>query len=241
MKKVVIVDDEDAGRTLISQYLKHHPDMIVVGEANNGVDAVRIINKFAPDLVFMDVQMPGMTGFEVLGYLEELPNIIFSTAYDQYALQAFEVHALDYLLKPYTRERFDTALAKVNKSENLTVLPLAEEQLAATKDYPDRVIVQKGSKYITISTSDIEYIEAYGDYAKIFTAEDQLLSNNGLGALEEKLDPKEFMRVHRSTILRLDHAQEISKIGKGFVISTTSGKKVRVSRSYAQRIKDLMV
>jgi two-component system LytT family response regulator len=189
----------------------------------------------------MDVQMPGMTGFEVLGHLDELPNIIFSTAYDQYALQAFEVHALDYLLKPYTRERFDTALAKINKSDTTTVVPLAEEQLSATKDYPDRVIVQKGSKYITVSTSDIEYIEAYGDYAKIFTARDQLLSNNGLGTLEEKLDPKEFMRVHRSTIIRLDHAQEISKIGKGFVITTTSGNKVRVSRSYAQKIKDLMV
>ena len=129
MQKIVIADDEAAGRTLIKQYLQEYPTMIVVGEANNGVDAVKIINEFKPDVVFLDIQMPGLTGFDVLKHLEEIPQIIFSTAYDQYALQAFEVHAIDYLLKPYTGVRFNAAIQKLrlNQSQNLTpVQPLAE-------------------------------------------------------------------------------------------------------------------
>ncbi|MCL4155939.1 UNVERIFIED_CONTAM: hypothetical protein GTU68_014771, partial [Idotea baltica] len=113
MKKVIIVDDEQAGRKLIKEYLKDFPNLILLGEANNGVDAVKIINEFKPDLVFLDIQMPGLTGFDVLTHLEELPQIIFSTAYDQFAMKAFDVHAVDYLLKPYTKDRFKKAIDKL--------------------------------------------------------------------------------------------------------------------------------
>ncbi|MEX0362162.1 MAG: LytR/AlgR family response regulator transcription factor, partial [Allomuricauda sp.] len=109
MKKVIIADDENAGRVLIKEYLQDYPDLVLISEVNNGVDAIAEINKFKPDLVFLDIQMPGKTGFEVLNHLEEIPKIIFSTAYDEYALKAFEVHAIDYLLKPYTKERFKIA------------------------------------------------------------------------------------------------------------------------------------
>ena len=126
MKKVIIVDDEKSGRKLIKEYLADFKDLILLDEANNGVDAVKIINKFKPDLVFLDIQMPGMTGFDVLTHLDEIPQIIFSTAYDEYALKAFEVHAVDYLLKPYTKERFAKAIEKLpfgkiqNNTESLT-------------------------------------------------------------------------------------------------------------------------
>ena len=118
MRKVIIVDDESAGRQLIKEYLEDFPELILLGEANNGVDAVKIINEFKPDLVFLDIQMPGMTGFDVLTHLEELPQIIFSTAYDQYALKAFEVHAVDYLLKPYTKDRFKVAVERLKENSN---------------------------------------------------------------------------------------------------------------------------
>mgnify|MGYP001796742760 FL=1 len=116
MKKVLIADDEKAGRILIKEFLEDYPDLVLIAEVNNGVDAINEINRFKPDLVFLDIQMPGKTGFEVLNHLEEIPNIIFSTAYDEYALKAFEVHAVDYLLKPYTKERFRTAVERLNSS-----------------------------------------------------------------------------------------------------------------------------
>ena len=123
MRKVIIVDDEVAGRKLIKEYLTDFPDLVLLAEANNGVDAVNVINEYKPDLVFLDVQMPGMTGFDVLTHLEELPQIIFSTAYDKYAIKAFEVHAVDYLLKPYTKQRFKIAVEKLERQTSSPASP----------------------------------------------------------------------------------------------------------------------
>ncbi|WP_271782428.1 LytR/AlgR family response regulator transcription factor [Aquimarina algiphila] len=170
MKKVIIIDDEAAARKLIKEYLADFPELILLGEANNGVDAVKMINEFKPDLVFMDVQMPGMTGFDVLTHIDEIPQIIFSTAYDKYALQAFDVHAIDYLLKPYTKERFKVAIERLNSytGEN-KIRPLAESLLMDQPKYPERILVQSQSKLITIAVEDIIRIEAYGDYSKLIT------------------------------------------------------------------------
>lgn len=142
MKKILIADDEKAGRQLIKEYLQDFPELILIAEVNNGVDAVKEINEFRPDLVFLDIQMPGFTGFEVLTKLEEIPRIIFSTAYDKYALQAFEVHAVDYLLKPYTRERFKKAIEKMNHTSE-SVGSLAQSLIMERTDYPERVLVEK--------------------------------------------------------------------------------------------------
>ncbi|MBQ4822597.1 LytTR family DNA-binding domain-containing protein [Aquimarina sp. MMG016] len=238
MKKVIIVDDEKSGRTLIKEYLEPHKDLILLGEANNGVDAVKIINEFKPDLVFMDIQMPGMTGFDVLEHLEELPQIVFSTAYDQYALKAFEVHAVDYLLKPYTKERFDAAIARI--SEVHKIISLAEEHIEQKHEYPERIIVQKGTKYVTIATNDIYHVEAYGDYSKLHTVSDTFISNHGISVLEEKLDTKQFLRIHRSTIVHLDKIKEVTKYGKSYMIVLSNQEKVKVSRGYADKIKALI-
>ncbi|MDC6404948.1 MULTISPECIES: LytR/AlgR family response regulator transcription factor [Maribacter] len=240
MKKVLIADDEKAGRQLIKEYLEGFPDLILISEVNNGVDAVKEINEFKPDLVFLDVQMPGFTGFEVLTRLEEIPNIIFSTAYDKYALQAFEVHAIDYLLKPYTKERFTKAIEKLNQTTE-KVGSLTQSLLMDKTDYPERVLVEKKDKLITIAVADIIWIEAYGDYSKLHTASDVLVSNYGISALEEKLNPKSFLRVHRSSLINLNKVKELHKYGKSYDITMENNEVVRVSRGYMDAIKKIML
>ena len=240
MKKVILVDDEKAGRKLIREYLEEYPDLVVLAEINNGVDAVKEINRFKPDLVFLDIQMPGMTGFEVLTHLEEIPKIIFSTAYDKYALQAFEVHAVDYLLKPYTRERFAMAINKL-KEDNKPVEALAESLLMGSKSYPERVLVQHNKKLITVAVEDIQWIEAYGDYSKLHVGKEAYLSNYGISSLEEKLDSKQFVRVHRSSLINLNAVKELHKYGKSYDVTMQNGEVVRVSRGYMENIKKLIL
>lgn len=241
MRKVIIVDDEAAGRQLIKEYLKDYPDLILLGEANNGVDAVKMMNEFKPDLVFLDIQMPGMTGFDVLTHLEELPQIIFSTAYDQYALKAFEVHAVDYLLKPYTKDRFKVAVERLtqNNQEN-KVRPLAESLLMDQPKSPERILVQSQNKLVTIALENVLRIEAYGDYSKLITEEKTYVSNYGISTLEEKLNASVFIRVHRSSIINLNAVKELHKYSKSYDITMKNGDVVRVSRGYMDNIKKLM-
>jgi two-component system, LytTR family, response regulator len=243
MQKVIIIDDEEAGRKLIRQYLSEYPDQIVLGEANNGVDAIRLIREFKPDLIFLDIQMPGMNGFEVLTHLDEMPKVIFSTAYDQYAMQAFEVHALDYLLKPYTRERFQKAMEKATLQEMSNGLQpvqgLTESLLQAGKTYPEVILVQIGQKLIKVALNEVLRIEAEGDYSILITVQQRYLSNYGVGALEQKLNPQKFMRIHRSSIINLDFVKEIQKQISSYDVLMQNGEVVRVSRSYAERIKEI--
>ncbi|NAS11062.1 LytR/AlgR family response regulator transcription factor [Poritiphilus flavus] len=240
MKKVIIVDDEKAGRQLIKEYLHDYPDMVLLGEANNGVDAVKEINKFKPDIVFLDIQMPGLTGFEVLTHLEEIPRIIFSTAYDKYALQAFEVHAVDYLLKPYTKERFAVAVQRL-ESGNEQVASLTNSLIMERPSYPERVLVQYNKKLITIAVEDILWVEAYGDYSKLHVGKEVYLSNYGISTLEEKLDPNHFVRVHRSSLINLNGVKELDKYGKSYDVTMLNGDVVRVSRGYLDKIKKLIL
>ena len=241
MKKVVIVDDESAGRKLIKEYLSDFPSLILVGEANNGVDAIKLINDFKPDLIFLDIQMPGMTGFDLLPHLEEIPQIIFSTAYDQYALKAFEVHAVDYLLKPYTRDRFQQAVKKLPQDNQVpTVNPLAESMIMEKQTYPERILVQSGKKLITISVKDILRIEADGDYSKLIVNQSSYLSNYGISKLESKLDPKSFIRVHRSSIINIQFVDSLNKYQSSYDLVMKNGDVVRVSRGYMDNIKRLM-
>jgi two-component system, LytTR family, response regulator len=241
MTKVVVIDDEASGRKLILEYLIYYPEMILVGEANNGVDAVRVINAFKPDLIFLDIQMPGMNGFEVLPHLEEIPQIIFSTAYDKYALKAFEVHAVDYLLKPYTLSRFKQALERIKNPESShSIQPLAEKLLMDQAKYPERILVQAAKKLITIATSDILRIEAYGDYSKLCTMQETYLSNYGISALEAKLNPDLFIRVHRSAIININFIKEVEKYPGSFEVILLNLDKVTVSRGFMDKFKKLI-
>ncbi len=241
MKKVVIVDDETSGRKLIKEYLQAFPDLIVVGEANNGVDAIKVINEFKPDLIFLDIQMPGLTGFEVLAHLEEIPNIIFSTAYDQYALKAFEVHAVDYLLKPYTKERFKAAVERLDQNNAIAkVSPLAEAIIMEKQTYPERILVQNGKKLVTIAVSDIIRVEADGDYSVLVTPQHNYLSNYGISKLEEKLNPSLFLRVHRSAMVNINAIRSLDKYTGSYDLVMQNGDVVRVSRGYMDKVKDLI-
>ncbi|WP_422860632.1 LytR/AlgR family response regulator transcription factor [Flagellimonas sp. S174] len=240
MKKVLIADDEKAGRILIKEFLADYPDLVLIAEVNNGVDAINEINRFKPDLVFLDIQMPGKTGLEVLNHLEEIPQIIFSTAYDQYALKAFEVHAVDYLLKPYTKERFKTAIERLSANTS-KIGKLAQSVFMEDTAYPSRVLVQYNKKLITIKCEDIVWVEAYGDYSKVHSQDNTYLSNFGITDLEQKLNPQLFLRVHRSSIINLDRVKELNKYGKSYDVTMDNDEVVRVSRGYMDVIKKIML
>jgi two-component system, LytTR family, response regulator len=241
MKKIIVIDDEAAGRTLIKQYLSEYPTLIVVGEANNGVDAIKVINEFKPDLIFLDIQMPGMSGFDVLGHLEEIPQVIFSTAYDKYALQAFDVHAVDYLLKPYTRERFKQAIQRIrDNNQPNPVQPLAENLMLNSPQYPERILVQIGQKLINIALEDVIWIEAEGDYSRLVTKNGNFLSNYGISVLENKLNPNQFIRVHRSSIIHLKYIKEVQKQISSYDVIMQNANVVRVSRGYMDNLKKWM-
>jgi two-component system, LytTR family, response regulator len=233
--KVVIIDDEILSRNLLKEYLSDNDNFTLIAECKNGIEAVGVINAMQPDLIFLDIQMPGKTGFEVLEDLEYLPQIIFSTAFDAFAIKAFEVNAIDYLLKPFTKNRFQAALEKVKINDKSTI----ENQInlletVQTKTYSNRVLVQKGYKLINILVNEIIYVEAQDDYAMLHTCNDSFLTNKGISAIHNKLNPEEFVRVHRSFVVAINHIKEVLKDTGGWQIITTNNKKINVSRSYTE-------
>ena len=243
MKEItcVLVDDEELARNLLKEFLGEHRDVVVVGEADRGKDAVKLINEKKPDLVFLDVQMPGMYGFEVIQLLEHRPAIIFSTAYDQYAIKAFDNNAVDYLLKPLDQDRLNQAIERIreNIGEGNDLKSLLATLKGEGDNYPKSLFVQKSEKYLNLNVEDITYLEASGDYTVVSTGDDQFLSSSGISRVEAKLNPEKFIRIHRSTIINLDHLKEIEKhFNGGLVVTMKNGKKFSVSRTYTRKIKD---
>lgn len=239
--KVVLVDDEAPARYLLKEYLQAYPQLHIAAECRNGMEAVSIINVLLPDLVFLDIQMPGKTGFEVLQEIEHLPKIIFATAYDHYALDAFEANALDYLLKPFTRDRFDKAVQKALKKENgvMTNLAALTESLQA-KTFPERILVEQGPKWVTLPVADIRWLQAEGDYTKIHTASQTFLSSKGISDLETKLNPQQFQRVHRSAIIAINAIKEVLREPTGPQVVLNDGTTLKVSRSYTDVLRKFM-
>lgn len=242
----VIVDDEKLARDLLKEYLENYPDMEILGEADQGTEAVEKIDKLKPDIVFLDVQMPGMTGFDVLEDLEHEPYVIFVTAYDQYAIKAFEKNAVDYLLKPLDEERFRNAVNRALKRKTLEHSSI-EDLLASMKSerkgtYDTHIFVQKSEKLFNLPVEEIVYLEASGDYTIITTKADQFVSSSGIGKLEEILNPEVFIRVHRSTIVNVNYLKEIERhFNGGMVVKMQSGKSFPVSRTYAKLIRKKVV
>jgi two-component system, LytTR family, response regulator len=240
-KKVVIIDDEAPARNLLKEYIAVFEQFEVIAECKNGIEAVSIINVLQPDFIFLDVQMPGKTGFEVLQEIDYIPKVIFTTAYDQYALKAFEVNAVDYLLKPYTRERFANAMNKLlgDVTENLKQVQQLTESLN-TKTYPERILVEHGSKLVSILVTEILWIEADGDYTRLHTSKQSFLSNKSMNELEQKLNPLLFQRVHRSAIILIAAIKEVLKEASGPHVILTNNTIVKVSRTYTEAFKKLM-
>jgi two-component system, LytTR family, response regulator len=239
MKRVLIIDDEQDARDLLRFYISQHKEFLIIGEASNGIEAVQLINKLKPATIFLDIQMPGLTGFEVLTQLDEIPEIIFSTAYDQYAIKAFEIHAVDYLLKPYGKSRFESALHRIQKRQD-NIIPFTEELLSNEKDFPEKIILHKGVRKMMVTVTDIIYGEAFGDYTKIYTLNGEFLSTKGISYFIEKLNKKVFIRLHRSHFVNHNFIIEIKKTDRYFYACLIRDINIKISESYLPEIRKLL-
>ncbi len=242
----LIIDDEQLARELLREYIGQMPNLSIVGEANKGKDAVDLIDQLKPDLIFLDVQMPGMTGFDVLDEITHDPHVIFTTAYDQYAIRAFEKNAVDYLLKPIDQERFQLAMKRAierMRLEQNNVGELLRNLKTENKtSYDSHIFVQKSEKLINLPVEEIMFLEASGDYTILTTKGDQFVSSSGIGKLEEILNPETFIRVHRSTIININFLKEIEKhFNGGMIVKMQTGKNFPVSRTYAKLIRKKVV
>ena len=243
MKKIVIIDDEPLARSIVIEYLQSQPDMEVVAECNNGYEGVKAIMQHKPDLVFLDIQMPKINGFEMLELLDTIPPVIFATAFDEYAIKAFEANAVDYLLKPFSKDRFNAALTKWlskkdDKGSEKNIQDLLENSEKQTEE-KNRIVVKTNSEITIVPVSDVFYIEAYDDYVKIFTKDNYYLKKKTMNYYEQVLDPTQFFRVHRSFIINLQQLTRIEPMEKNsYIALLKSGKKIPLSRPGYSKLKE---
>lgn len=240
--KAIIVDDEPLARQVVREYLSGHQDITVEAECANGFEAVKAVDELKPDLIFLDVQMPKLNGFEVLELIDHNAAVVFTTAYDEYALRAFEVHAADYLLKPFSRERFDEAVrqARARLSSAPVLDALVEGNILSGKP-AHRILVKDGAKVHIIPSHEIDYIEAQDDYAAIHAGGRTLLKQCTLGSLEHQLDPAMFIRTHRSYIININRLAKIEPYAKDSrVVILADGTRLQVSRSGYAKLKNLL-
>ena len=242
--RVIIVDDEDLARALVREFLRGHADIEIVAECANGFEAVKAIAELAPDLVFLDIQMPKLNGFEVVELAGRKARYIFVTAYDQYALKAFEIHAIDYLLKPFSQQRLDEALAHARSSMGLAGPQSGIEAMvqdAVQRNKPlERVLIRDGARVHVIAAARIDYIEAQDDYVQISAGGKQYLKNQRLAELESQLDASAFVRIHRSWIVNIAGVARIEQGKDSHTAILADGTRLPVSRSGYQKIKTLV-
>ncbi len=241
MTRVLIIDDEPLARLVVAEYLQHHTDIELVQECKDGFDGVKAIQLHQPDLIFLDVQMPKINGFEMLELLDAPPAVIFTTAHDEFALKAFEAHAVDYLLKPFSRERFDRALQKF-RTEATKTKPV-QELLAATAQPEERqrLVVKKGNNIVIVPIHQVFYIEAFDDYVKVHTKDGFYLKKKTMSYYEKVLDGQQFVRVHRSYLLNLQELTRIEPLEKDtHVALLRSGARLPLSASGYARLKEVL-
>jgi two-component system LytT family response regulator len=242
--KALIVDDEELARRLLREMLGSHPEIEIAAECANGMEAVKAVGEHKPDLLFLDVQMPKLTGFDVLELIErEGVAVIFVTAFDQYAMKAFDVHAVDYLLKPFSRQRFEAALERAKNREGKKEVDAAE--LAATArpagQFAERIVVKDGTKVNLIAVSKLDYAEALDDYVSLVSEGKKHLKQQTISGLEMALDPALFVRIHRSYVVNLERVARIEPFGKDSKVAIlTNGVKLPVSRAGYGRLKKLL-
>lgn len=248
--RMLVVDDEPLAREKIRDLVKLDPELEIAGECTNGLEALAAIQELRPDLLLLDVQMPEVGGFAVLEALKDevMPLVIFVTAYDQYAVRAFEFHALDYLLKPFDRERFEAAIgrakAHVRREQNgnldQRILALLEQLKAETK-YIERLVVKAGGRVFFLETKEIDWVEAEGNYVNIHTPKKSFLLRETISNLEAQLDPKHFVRIHRSSIVRIDRIQELQTWSHGeYRVILYGGTELTLSRNYRDNLQSLL-
>jgi two-component system LytT family response regulator len=238
MKRALIIDDERLARSELKKLLTDFPDVEVVGEAVNALDGKEKIESLSPDLLFLDIQMPDKTGFELLSELEKAPKVIFTTAYDEYAIKAFEFNALDYLLKPVEPQRLADALQKMRQEE--TDKPVSSTNTNKLFEN-DQVFVKDGDRCWFVKLSDIRLFESVGNYARVYFDENKPLILKSLNALEERLDERVFFRANRKHIVNMRMIDKIDTyFNGGLLLEMKGGEKIEVSRRQAVRFKEMM-
>ncbi len=239
VKTVLIIDDEPLARSIVQEYLMQYPQITVAQECGDGFEGIKAIIQHKPDLIFLDVQMPKINGFEMLELVDQQPAVIFTTAFDEYALKAFEAHAVDYLLKPFSKERFNKAIEKFldqpKKPEATTALL---ETAASSPAQHDRIVVKTGTKIKVIPVQEVIYLEAADDYVNIHTANGAFLKNKTMSFFEQILDPNLFTRVHRSYLVRVEQITRIDPYEKEtHILILKSGAKIPVSKAGYAKLK----
>jgi two-component system, LytTR family, response regulator len=240
----IIVDDEELARAVIREMLKGHSEIEILGECANGFEAVKMVTERKPDLLFLDIQMPKLDGFEVLELIGSDIAVIFATAYDQHALRAFEVHAVDYLLKPVAADRFEAALARAKQRLGGSVPPPASELAAAAREpghHVERLVVKDGTRVHIIPVTKLDYVEAQDDYVALASQGKKHLKQQTISSVEAALDPKNFLRIHRSCIVNLERVAKLEPYGKDSHIAILhDGVRLPVSRAGYARLRAVL-
>lgn len=245
MTKAIIIDDEPLARGLVREYLQDHPFIHIVAECGDGFEGLKAIQEHRPDLLFLDVQMPKINGFEMLELLDPAPAVIFTTAFDEYAIRAFDRHAVDYLLKPFSKERFAKAIERWRERAGQKAEPAAVSSLldvaAESPQQKERIVVKSGSSIIVIPVEEIIYLEAADDFVKIHTRKGHWLKNRTMAHFEKLLDSGKFIRVHRSYIVNIAEATRLDPYEKdSHVLLLKSGERIPVSKQGMGRIREVL-
>lgn len=228
--KTIIIDDEPLARELIKNFLSTESDVELISEFDNGFSGLKGINDLKPDIVFLDVQMPKLTGIELLELLEESPKIIFTTAYDEFAIKAFELSAVDYLLKPFSKDRFLQALDKARNKDSNNILSLKEH--IKKNNILNKIVVKSNNNITVIPLNDVLYFESQDDYVMIYTLNGKYLKYETMQFFEDNLNPEKFIRIHRSYIINIEALKKIEKLGKdNYQVQLSSNVWLSVSRS----------
>lgn len=241
--KVVLIDDEPLARSIVKEYLQHYPELEVLEECGDGFEGVKAIQQHQPDLIFLDIQMPKINGFEMLELIDSPPAVIFTTAFDEYAIRAFDTHAVDYLLKPFNQERFNKAIEKWKEKKKPGDKSTVEllETAAKSPSQNQRIVVKLGAKIKIIPVQDIYYLEAADDYVKIFTEDGSYLKNKTMNYFEKILESTQFVRSHRSYIINVQQITRLDPYEKeSFVAVLKNGAKVPISKNGYTKVKEVL-
>ncbi|MFD2202561.1 LytR/AlgR family response regulator transcription factor [Shivajiella indica] len=242
MIKTLIIDDEPLATEIVKEYLSDFPQFEVVKVCHNGFEGLKAIQEFNPDLIFLDVQMPKLNGFELLELIENPPHVIFTTAFDQYALEAFNTHAVDYLLKPFSKDRFAMAIKKFNQFSNSEVINgLINSEDNSRQESIDRIVLKVKNEIKIIPISEVKYMEANDDYVNVYTSEGKFLKNKTLSYFEKNLDPTLFVRIHRSYLVNVGEISRLEPYEKeGYLVKLRSGESIPVSKSGMPKLRSVL-
>ncbi len=239
--KCIIIDDEPLARSMVREYLQYHPTIEIVAECGDGFEGLKAIQQYNPQLLFLDIQMPKINGFELLELIDTLPKVIFTTAFEEYAVKAFESNAIDYLLKPFSKDRFEKALQKAIQATDLKPTEAVIEEAALFPQQTTRVVVKDGGKIRIIPIMQIQYLEAADDYVKIFTADGYFLKKKTMSYFSQSLPSQQFVRIHRSYILNIQLINRIEAYEKeSWLAILTTGQKLPISKTGYAKLKEVL-